>query len=168
MIKSFLILMLTTTQLLAGSGGSVYLCIKDDGSFCCVDAGAKACRCCEEEIPVAAEPPPAGCGCCRETAAPKGPTGDDASSSSFKFILTSNDPCGCTHVLIVQDQAYAKVNRISTRSDVQQLVQMAAHLPGLAALDGLNALRTAAGWQYRPPTVEPQALTVRLSVQIRC
>ncbi|MES2788481.1 MAG: hypothetical protein V4719_02595 [Planctomycetota bacterium] len=172
MFKSFLILMLTATQLLAGSGGSVYLCIKDDGSFCCLDTGAMACRRCEEAIPAAVEPQSSGCSCCSETAAPKLPTAklltEDDTSTSSELTLASPDPCGCTHVLIAQDQAQARANRISAQADVQQLVQMTAQLPASVALDGVDGSRNTSGWQYRPPTVESQALTVRLSVQIRC
>lgn len=155
--------MLMTTQLLVGSG-SVYLCIKNDGSFCCLDAAAETCRCCEAELPVVEEKP-SGCTCCSEAALPALPT---VESSSFELALTSNDPCGCTHVLIAQDQAHAKVNRLSDRSDVQQLVATAAHLPGMVVIDSLNVLLMASDWQYRPPTVESQALAVRSVVQIRC
>ena len=164
MIKSFLILMLATTQLLAGSGGSVYLCIKNDGSFCCLDAGAETCRCCVEELPVVEEKP-SGCACCSE---PAPPSEEPVQSSSIEPTLTSIDSCGCTHVLMAQDQAHAKANRMSARSDVQQFVAMAADLPGLIAIESLYALHTAPGWQYRPPTVESLALTVRSAVQIRC
>ena len=167
MIKSFLILMLATTQLLAGSGGSVYLCIKNDGAFCCFDAGAENCRCCDEEIPVVEEKP-SGCSCCSEAASPALSTEESAPSSSFELTLVSNEPCGCTHVLISQDQAQAKLSRMSARSDLQKFVQMAADLPGLVLLDGLISSRIASGWQYRPPTIESQALTVRSAVQIRC
>lgn len=167
MFKSFLILMLATTQLLAGGGGSVYLCIQNDGSFCCLDAGAETCRCCEEEIPVVEEKP-SGCACCSEAAALALPFEEPAPSSSIEPALTSIDSCGCTHVLVTQDQAHAKVNRLSARSDLQQFVAMAGDLPGLIAIDSLYALRRASGWQYRPPTVESQALAVRSAVQIRC
>lgn len=167
MFKSLLILMLATTQLLAGSSGSVYLCIKDDGSFCCLDTGAESCRCCEEEVPVIHDEP-SSCACCSAAASPELPTVERAPSASFELIFTSNEPCGCTHVLIAQDQAHVKANRLSARSDVQQFVAMAANLPGLIAIDSLYALRRASGWQYRPPTVESQALTVRSAVQIRC
>lgn len=166
MIKSFLILMLATTQLLAGGGGSVYLCVKNDGSFCCLDAGAETCRCCEEEIPVVEEKP-SGCSCCSETTSSALSTEESAPSSSFELTLKSKDPCGCTHILIAQDQAQSKLTRMSARSDVQQLVQMAA-LPGCVQLDDLIDSRIALGWQYRPPTIESQALTVRSAVQIRC
>ena len=167
MIKSVLILMLATTQLLAGSGGSVYLCIKNDGTFCCLDAGAETCRCCDGELPVVEEKP-AGCTCCGEAASRTLSTEERTPSPSIELALKSNDPCGCTHVLISQDPAHAKVNRLSARSDVQQFIEMAAHLPGLVAIDNLNALRIASCWQYRPPTVESQALAVRSAVQIRC
>lgn len=41
--------MLIATQLLAGSGGSSFICIHDDGSFCCIDAGSESCKCCDDK-----------------------------------------------------------------------------------------------------------------------
>lgn len=166
MFKSFLILMLATSQLLVGGGGSVYLCIKNDGSFCCLDAGAETCRCCADEIPIVEEKP-SGCSCCSETTSPAFSTEESAPSSWFELTLKSNDPCGCTHILIAQDQAQSKLTRISAQFEMQQLVQVAP-LAGWIQLDDLIASRIASGWQYRPPTIESQALTVRSAVQIRC
>jgi hypothetical protein len=39
MAKSLRMLTLMTTQLLSGSGGGVYLCLSNDGSFHCFDGG---------------------------------------------------------------------------------------------------------------------------------
>jgi len=64
MAKSLLILMLMTTQLLAGSGGSVYLCISNDGSYCCFDTGPESCMCCHEEQEEIVHDP--CCGGCQE------------------------------------------------------------------------------------------------------
>jgi hypothetical protein len=78
MVKSFLILMLMTTQLLAGSRESLYVCIRGDGSFCCLDVGENDCAHCEAgdeevatvETEIIASQPSASpeidstCGCC--------------------------------------------------------------------------------------------------------
>lgn len=169
MFKSLLILMLTTTQLLAGSSGSVYLCIKNDGSFCCLDAGPETCRCCEEEIEEIAvvEKKPSGCSCCSESACPTLPAEESAPSSSFELALESNDPCGCTHILIAQDEAQSSLPRLSGSSDSRQFVQLTV-LPGLVQLDNQVTAGITSGLRYRPPTFESQALIVRSAVQIRC
>lgn len=167
MFKSLLILMLATTQLLAGSGGSVYLCIKNDGSFCCLDAGAATCSCCEEETPVVQQKP-SGCSCCSEAASPSLSAQEFAPSSSVELALTSNDPCGCTHILIAQDHAQSQLTRMSSRCDLHHFVEMTSHLPGLISIASVAASRLASSWQYRPPTVDSHTLTVRSAVQIRC
>lgn len=167
MIKSFLILMLATTQLLTGSGGSVYLCIKSDGTFCCLETGAQTGRCCQDEMPVVDEEP-SECACCREAASPSLPIEEPAPISSFEPTLASNDACGCTHVLIARDPAHAKLTRLSALSDVQQWAAIAVDLPGLIVADRLHELRFKAGGEYRPPAVESQTLILRSAVQIRC
>lgn len=167
MFKSFLILMLTTTQLLAGSGGTVCLCIKDDGSFCCLDTGSEACRRCEDDKPVVEEQP-SSCCCCHESESQELQLEVQGSLPFSELALTSADPCGCTHILLAQDEANAKLSRVSAGVGLQQRIQMAANLPGPVLKDGCNAVSIAVVWQYRPPTVDSQALTVLSSTQIRC
>lgn len=150
MIKSFLILMLATTQLLTGSGGSVYLCIKNDGTFCCLDTGAEACRRCVDELPVVEEEP-SGCACCREADSPTLPLHESAAASKFVSALVSGDACGCTHVLIARDPAHAKLSRSSALLDVQQFAAVALDLAGLDVVDCLQRPRISSGVEYRPP-----------------
>jgi len=47
MARAILILTLVTTQLLSVSGDAIYLCVRNDGSTCCVDAGPESCTCCQ-------------------------------------------------------------------------------------------------------------------------
>lgn len=46
MARAILTLTLMATQLLSVSGDAVYLCVRADGSTCCVDAGPESCTCC--------------------------------------------------------------------------------------------------------------------------
>lgn len=45
MLKHLLFFALLTTQLLAGSGDAVYLCLTPDGDFCCINSELEPCRC---------------------------------------------------------------------------------------------------------------------------
>lgn len=93
MIKSFLLLMLVTTQLLLGSGASIHLCLNGDGQICCLDGGAGACDCREEDAVHNHQPPSDACesACCGVQ--PQAPPCDNHSSAVELG-------CDCTHVPI--------------------------------------------------------------------
>jgi hypothetical protein len=49
MVRWLLVLALVATQLQSWSGGALYLCLKTDGSFCCIDEGPDSCTCCDHD-----------------------------------------------------------------------------------------------------------------------
>lgn len=166
MAKSLLILMLMTTQLLAGSGGSVYVCISNDGSYCCFDAGPESCMCCQDERETVHE---SRCGGCEEDGnkAPCGRHEEGQPTCPDDDILVAGDPCGCTHIPVVMpsDQP-TNVARSSNSVDGERLISLIALLPTLAFDHHAVAhlpLRLA-----DPPAVPNFALTVVSTVVIRC
>ena len=175
MIKSFLILMLIMPQLLAGSGGSVYLCVRNDGSFCCVDLGPGNCICCPENagVPITTSDDTSclentmGC-CCGCSVSQPVEQSDIANSIERVSIFESSDPCGCTHILLCHEQADVCVGRVSVSSDVDQFVQMAAGSRAIPAMGGDIELCDNPGPRFTPPAILSQSLAGLSSVQIRC
>lgn len=50
MTRAILILTLMATQLLSVRGDALYLCVRNDGSTCCIDAGPDSCTCCHAPL----------------------------------------------------------------------------------------------------------------------
>lgn len=111
MAKAFLVLMLTASQVLAGTSGPRFLCFKADGSFCCVDNGKAECVCCpKEERKVEVGNKVASCGCqhdeehdSEEPESPAEPTEDTGAVVS--------DNSGCSHVPVVDGALAATAKR---------------------------------------------------------
>jgi hypothetical protein len=168
MAKSLLILMLMTTQLLAGSGGSLYLCVSNDGSYCCIDTGPASCTCCHdhEKIPdVACCSDPA---CEDESAASSCEHHQDEAPQPRQIDLLVGDPCGCTHVpvMISSDQP-TTVARSSITAEAERLSLQIAFLS--APCVGIEVAAPAPPLRWSgPPAVADFALTVISTVVIRC
>ncbi len=98
--------MLIATQILSGSGYGRTLCLRSDGSICCVHAMAEKCGCCEHGHgrQECSHEHDDACDlvCCiagnSEPACDEEPTGLDTISPEFP--LTSEMPCGCRHLPI--------------------------------------------------------------------
>lgn len=168
MLKSFLILMLMTTQLLAGSGRSVYLCIGDDGSFCCLDMGPASCTCCaDQEVEISEEH--SGCGCgCDESKSSRDSERSSRMEPSAESILRSGDLCGCTHILLSSEQPSLRVARMSGAVDADYFAQFAAETPAVSGTGAAIDARHSCRQRFRPPTISSHALTVLSCVSIRC
>ncbi|MBS0207766.1 MAG: hypothetical protein JSS27_02320 [Planctomycetes bacterium] len=161
MARLLLILMLMTTQLLTGSGASVYLCVGSNGSYC-FDSGPDSCSCCHEEHETT------GDGCKHEH--------DDAACNHHDESqpvqpgtdrLTALDPCGCTHipVMLPSDQP-TNASRAAVKVDVERLTALIT-LPLLSSFDGWLASQPAIHWSDPPPDGN-FALTIVSTVVIRC
>lgn len=175
MIKSFLILMLMTTQLLAGSGGSVYLCIRNDGSFCCLNVGPASGTCRELSVTsrddqvaqIAENSSGCRCGCCGDESASQ--TADDQPAAPTSELSDlSGTPCGCIHILLSHDQPSARPAKALAASDVEQFCQIASDLTSVAQTGGANPDWHSLGQRFRPPAVRSQTLTVLSWVLIQC
>lgn len=83
-------------------------------------------------------------------------------------MVLSDDPSGCTHILLSHDQLPALVARTSSSVDFDRLYQVAASLPGMLAMDRSNDSRHSPNERFRPPTVPSQTMTVLAWVLIQC
>lgn len=165
MIKSLLILMLMTTQLLAGSGVSVYLCIGSDGSYR-IDAGRDSCTSCKVTCG-------AGCNPCSDDSAgqhdglPCGTHGNDRLLQQAIETLAVEESCDCTHIPIMtsSDQP-TRAARTSITVDLERFSSLVAQAPGI----GLAYLPVPQSSFHccDTSTVPDFTLTVVSTVIIRC
>lgn len=163
MARLLFILMLVTTQLLSGSGGSVYLCVSNDGT-CCIDSGPASCTCCdkEDQHEVCAD----GC-CVHEAGSYVGHQCDDLMPESDQSPLLVGDPCRCTHLLISAEPPTC-VSRISAASDCQRIAQLAALVPSLTIWSAFEDASLAHARPERPPSLCDYYLITVSTVVIRC
>jgi hypothetical protein len=105
MTRAILILTLMATQLLSVSSDAIYLCVRNDGSTCCVDAGPESCACCDghDEMPDSHACQASDCAaggldhdhhvaadCCEDHDVPV--------PQSPAFAGVAVDTCDCTHI----------------------------------------------------------------------
>lgn len=164
MARLLLILMLVTTQLLSGSGGSVYLCVRNDGTCCCIDSGPASCTCCDKEDQH--EGYADGC-CVHEAGSCDGRHHDNQMPESDQSPLLAGDPFGCTHLLISSELPTC-VSRISAANDFQRIAQLAALVPSLTIWNEFDASSLANARPDRPPSFHDFILIVVSTVVIRC
>lgn len=158
--------MLVTTQLLAGSGGSVYLCISDNGSFCCIDAGPSTCTCGVKQnaTPTELDEEACDCSCSCHNSDPC----DECDDGPMTRLSSSGDPSGCTHLLLSHNQAPASVARTSSATVIDRLLHIAAHTSGMTAMYRSVDCQDSPHARFRPPAVTSQAITVLSWVLIQC
>jgi hypothetical protein len=169
MAKSLLILMLMAAQVLAGTGGSVYLCFGADGAYCCLDAGPESCTCCQDATAchdaAACPEVDAHCShaaCDRTTAA--GSVPDQRLPQPSSPAGLSAALCECTHLLLVQSPPVSmrRVEKMSPRECFAGLVSNE-----LLRRDAVLAPSPPSHWRG-PPELRDWALTVLATVVIRC
>lgn len=159
MAKSSLILMLVWTQLLAGSGGSVYLCISDDGSHWCVDSDPATCTCCQHET----EQDEGGeCRCSRAGMS------RDENESPRESPTLAGQPCGCTHILISNPEQSPTTLRVSSRTNAERLSQLVALLHHILPHDQFVVDGPHPALRHNSPPIPSQSLAILSSVVLRC
>lgn len=162
--KSFLILMVLTTQLLAGGGDPLYLCLGNDGSYCCIHSGLASCTCCQQEERRDEHDDL----CCCDAAEPcDGHDGQHAVPSLRRLEFADGEACGCTHVLLSAGQA-PSVTRTSATTDADRLLHPIA-LPAISETVGepIAQLWTF-GHSVGPRAAPNLALTILSTVALRC
>jgi hypothetical protein len=167
MTKSLLILMLMTTQLLAGTCGSLSLCISNDGSYCCIDTGSASCTCCQfhGEILHDACCDEPGCEavseCCSEHH-------DEEFLNPDPHGIVASDRCGCTHIpLAISSSQVTTVARSTMAEVIERCSRLVAWLPPLASGGETDAPSRHLRW-FEPPAVPEFVLIVLSTVVIRC
>lgn len=167
MTKSLLILMLMTTQLSSGSGVSVFVCIRNDGSCICLDSGPTSCTCCKKHDGCQ------HCAChpdtdCEETVASNCGCHDNESPKPVQFGFLAGDSCGCTRFpVMVSSNQPTTITRSTIPVEVDQLALLAAWLPTLCSGVQVVSTQPHLGWRG-PPTVPDFTLAVISTVVIRC
>lgn len=165
MAKWALFLTLAFAQLLSGSGGNVYLCVKNDGSCYCVDTGPESCQCGSERESCQQE------ACCEgtECGGDKACGSHCSASCPDQIQFTANAPCQeCSHIpLLLSSEQPTSVSRGSTDlTEAQRVLLLAAPNPAPRPSEfsptGLEV------WRSSPPTVRDFSLTMLSTVVIRC
>jgi hypothetical protein len=166
MAKSLLVLMLMATQLLAGSGGSLYVCIGHDGSFCGLDSGPESCQCSDHDH----QPHDA----CRDSYCDHTSEfcdEDDHHEVDQAFspsVFLDSDGCGCTHIpLMLSSDRPARFARTSLTTQSEPLGFVVALLPFWNCASHTDAL-LANGRRNGPPAASDFALMAISTTIIRC
>lgn len=163
MSQSLLILMLALTQLLGGSGGSVYVCISNEGTFCCLDAGASSCSCCAKEEASCTE---SGCRCSRNLFQPISDGVENTEYVACATSLIASNSCDCTHILLMVDEL-TSISPSITAAGAFDHVPVSTLLP--LVYSGISSHVVALPVRaYILPTTPPLALTLLATIVIRC
>lgn len=165
MIKSFFILMLTATQLFAGRSVSLFLCISEDGSFCCVDSGPHACKCCQDGEPAACDSHGDDEWCAKASDCGHRHEG---SGTGLGDGLRAIGPCDCTHVpLLVASKHPTIESRGSLTTDATRWI--ATVYSTLCSNTDVDAVVLARRAYVSPPPLEFDPLSIVIStIVIRC
>lgn len=164
-LKQLFILMLMTMQLLSGGGGSVYLCISNDG-LCSIEMGPDSCMSCEVSCAT-------GCNTNRADSPVQNgrmPCSIPECDGLFHEIsesLTTTGSCGCTHIPITMSSDQPKRNaRTSIAVDFERFTLRVAHV----LKSGLVCLPAIPSSEHRRNTlaIPNLTLTVVSAVNIRC
>ena len=150
----FLVFVLSAAQLLAGSGGSFYLCMSD-GLFCCISQRSAPCKCCQE--PDSA--PPAKC--CEN------------SECSYGLVTQAepdgaDDECCCVHIPVVIPPLEPATLTDGTSVPVfDQVITIQAWQTCLAHAVG-TVWPTVVSSCNGPPDAQAYTLTMLSTIVIRC
>jgi len=155
MAKPFIILMLLTTQVLFGIGGSVYLCI-GDGVYC-FGTDPDACSYC----------PATACSSVAGDSESDAPCCCCGRSHEREPQQVTGTACACEHILISSKHSLASARPMSM-IDGELLLGVLAWLPALS-LPIPEAVRTGGGMLVpdQPECVHPR-LAALSTVVIRC
>lgn len=174
MVKSSVILLLLMAQLFCGSLGVQSICMKANGSFCCIDGGAGTCKCCQHDD--VCEPDSACCHhcgkhddeqCCAVVIV-KETTIDHADESCDEpnYPTISDNACGCKHLSVSADPA-----TISHRIVVADALANAHSL--ICIPNDLNSMKLLADHEFhlsldRPPNAAIFTLISMSCIAMRC
>lgn len=173
MFRTLLGTMLIVSQILTGFWGNATLCLRSDGTICCVHDLAEACTCCEHEH---------GKSSCLDdhdshahavcAIAGRNDHKDHAESTSedsvpFELPLTSSAPCGCRHLPFSSSTAPTSQKLSSVTSTDRHQCRQSSRLvnyvremrSGLVAIDRESV---------RVPRCLTVGLTIVSSTVIRC
>lgn len=166
MLKTLLSLVLATTQLLLGSGSTLYLCLCENG-FHCVDFGPASCTCCHSRAEQ--EEHVDHCGCSESAVKCDGGRAEHSKSDNDNIVsqIVPNDSCGCTHFQITNEQPTNNV-RASSATDLERHFQFAAVLPYFLTNDRPFGDRFDPVGSRGSPIIPSQTLIFLSSIVMLC
>lgn len=175
MTRAILILTLMTTQLLSVSGDAIYLCVRNDGSTCCVDAGPESCTCCQAPDELADSDPchesdggshgldhdhGLAARCCEDQEVPV------PHFPAFGGVI--GDACDCTHIPLTVASEQPSINsRQSAAADIDFHAFLLAPVGQEREIVSLTPDFSLQQWLCEAPTID-FALTVISTIVIRC
>lgn len=164
MYQHLLIAVLAMAQVLGGPCDSLILCLRADGSICCVHSSSAACKCC-------ADSGSDECGCCDNRSS----TTSRCSSQVVSSHSGTSDPIAVneqsprrTHVLLLREPAPCVPRAVSSWS--VEHWQMFFVLPAWESSLSFSQLarsRTEFAWK-RMEDATPQAVLTLASTVLRC
>lgn len=164
MFRIPLVISLVLMQLVAASGGSVYLCVANDGSLCCLDFGPQFCRCCPHgHDKVSSESAPSDqchSGCCHQEAS------HEASDQPDEDQSIANSPCHCQHLAVATGTALLK-SRATVGNPLIASTQLWTAITVRSFLTDPLACRQSERIQAPSPAPD-SALALLSTVIIRC
>jgi hypothetical protein len=166
MFKALPMLMLVTAQLLAGLGGSRYLCISHDGSYCCIDSGPEHCTCCKHDHEDAEVCEPDH-DCCHKSETCEHHAKEQGVGHSDDECVMVSDPCGCTHIQISAEQVPACI-RTTNVTQHEQFWHLLVWMPNLLGGSDREAESDQPPIRYGPAAIPDVNLAVLATVVIRC
>jgi len=157
MFRILLNLMLIGTQLHAGSGVLICLCVKSDGSYCCVDVFPGLCNSDQKELR-AIESDGGSCKCCHQ---------EEFSSHSECGNRVIHDQSGCSRIpVLISCGQPTSVSRHSVSAFMEQVSALIA-LPLAFGLNAHIVAQPVLHWSD-PPLIANFTLAVVSTVMIRC
>lgn len=164
--------MLLVSQILTGFCGNATLCLRSDGSICCVHELAEACNCCQHEHGKESRPENHSghahslCAIAGTHEHEEHGQNTPKESVPFEFPLTTNDPCGCRHLPLTSSTATSSLKSCRVTSSTRQQFR-----PAVPLFDYDRGTRVTAVTDKK--SVEsPRCLTVGLTIVsstvIRC
>jgi len=135
MIRSLLAVALAAAQLLSWSGGTLFVCLDGDGSYCCMDAGPDSCECCHEDDDRGVEPADAVCLASSDTCRDDHGHEHELPCSRDAAGISNGDPCSCTHVLLSLGSPPAVSRWVSAAADAQRLSSRLVSVDGTTSFN---------------------------------
>lgn len=164
MFRFLLGTMLIAAQILTGSWGNCTLCLRSDGTICCVHEQAAACSCCEHEHNSHSH---AVCQIATTHDHEDHKSHPLGETVPLELPLTSSIPCGCRHVPLSSNSApnAQEFSRV-TASDRKQ---SRPSIPPVHSLRATSHSDVVAKFGcLRSPECLTVGLTIVSSIVIRC
>ena len=173
MFRVLLGTMLIAAQILTGSWGNCTLCLRSDGTICCVHEQAAACSCCEHEhtnFSSADEHNSHSHAVCQiaTTHEHEDHTSDPLEETvPLELPLTSSLPCGCRHVPLSSNNAPDSQEFFPVTSSDRK--QSRPSVPPAHSFHATHLTNVVAEFRHlRSPECLTVGLTIVSSVVIRC